>query len=90
MFLISIFFNIKKNINISKLQLFQNSKTIFGLKSKTQDLKTTKEKTLVNLEKFMSLKKNNLYSQFFTRYYAIQSFLKLQLWKPKQNCIKCA
>lgn len=56
------FLGIKENTNIGKLQSFQSSETIFGLRSETQDLKTTKEKALANLEKFMSFKKNNLHS----------------------------
>ncbi len=38
----------------------------------------------------MSLKMNNLYGQFLTRYRKVQSFLKLQRRKPEQNRIKCA
>ncbi len=48
------------------------------------------EKALADLEKFMSLKKNNLQGQFLTQHRAMQSFLKLQLRKPEQNRIKCA
>ncbi len=46
--------------------------------------------TLADLEKFMSLKKNNLHGQFLTRHRVVQSFLKLQLRKPERNRIKFA
>ena len=84
------FLGVKENINIGKSQSFQSSETISGLGSETQDLKATQEKALADLEKFMSLKKNNLHGQFLTRHREVQSFLKLQLRKPEQNRIKCA
>ena len=84
------FLGVKENINIGKSQSLQNSKTISGLGSETQDLKATQKQALADLEKFMSLKINNLYGQLLTRRREVQSFLKLQLRKPKQNHMKCA
>ncbi len=84
------FLGVKENINICKSQSLQSSKTISGLGSETQDLKATQEQALADLEKFMSLKINNLHGQLLTRRREVQSFFKLQLRKPKQNHMKCA
>ncbi len=84
------FLGVKKNTNIGKSQSLKSSQTISGLGSETQDLTATQEQALADLEKFVSLKKNYLHGQFLTRHRTVQSFLKLQLFKPEQNRIKCA
>ncbi len=84
------FLCIKENTNIGKSHSLKSSQTIFGLGSETQDSKATQEQASEDLEKFMLLKMNKLHVQFLTRYREVQSFLKLQLHKPKQNRMKCA